>query len=287
MFKWSQISLGLFLWCLSSTIPGVASIQSGGSEVEAFSFDFDDTIMRTVTPVILFNKNKPGETIAITTGEFAIVRKSVGVDGAYKDYEIRTTAEQNSFYRNEASPFRYAIQDIDSALRLGVDYWKTEQTDLFFSLLENPEMAERVTIVTGRGSEPAEMLEGLQHLLVEYQKLTGKEYYLPKLENIFTTGRSPNPSAEKANVIIKLLSDYEKRGITKWSFYDDDKKNIVAVKTKLDEMKSATLWPNIEINIVHIETPIKTPSILYLQTFRPLSVALDLAPHLLQCRYIF
>lgn len=287
LFKWSRRTIGLLLLCLSLTEFGVASSRLVGRENEAFSFDFDDTIMRTTTQIILFNKSTPGVSVGVTTGEFATIRKKIGVEGAYKDYEIRTSAEQNSFYRNEPSPYQYAIQDIDAALKLGIDYWRTEKTDFFFSLLEDPEMAERVTIVTGRGSESTEIREGLQHLLAEYQKHTGKKYYLPKLENIFTTGRAPNPSAEKANVIIKLLSEYEKKGITRWSFYDDDRKNIVAVQTKLDELKSASLWPSIEINIVHIETSIKSPSILYLQTFQPLSSAIDRAFHITLCRNAF
>ena len=215
---------------------------------KVMSFDFDDTIMRLNTKIILFSKSKPGETKEVSTTEFAEIREKLGVSGEWADFEVKSNP--NSFEQFRTTPERYFVKHMIEALESGDESrWKTKQTDLFMEQLENKETADLVTIITARGHEREEILEGLKKLVEYYTKKTGKKYYLPRDMNIYAVGKSANPAAEKAAVMVRLLDFLLKIGVKEWIFMDDDMANIEKMKKVFEAEKSR--WPGMKITIQH------------------------------------
>jgi hypothetical protein len=213
---------------------------------KVMSFDFDDTIMRLDTKIILFSKSKPGEKREVSTTEFAEIRGQLGVSGEWADYEVRTTP--NSFEYFRTTPEKHFVKDMNKALESGDESkWKTKQTDLFMQQLENKETADLVTIITARGHEREEILEGLKKLADYYTQKTGKKYFLPRDMNIYAVGKSADPAAEKAAVMVRLLDFLLKIGVKEWIFMDDDLANIEKMKKVFISEKNR--WPSMKIDI--------------------------------------
>ncbi|MFN9068921.1 MAG: hypothetical protein ACK5V3_16970, partial [Bdellovibrionales bacterium] len=213
---------------------------------KVLSFDFDDTIMRLDTKIILFSKSKPGEKREVSTTEFAEIRGQLGLSGEWADYEVRTTP--NSFEHFRTTPEKHFVKDMVKALESGDESkWKTKQTDLFMQQLKTKETADLVTIITARGHEREEILEGLKKLLEYYTQKTGKKYFLPKDMNIYAVGKSADPAAEKAAVMVRLLDFLLKIGVKEWIFMDDDLANIEKMRKVLISEKNR--WPSMKIDI--------------------------------------
>lgn len=225
----------------------VFAAQAQGPKL-VLSFDHDDTIIRMPTKIILFSKSKPGEKKEITTSRFAEIREQLGKPGEWVDYEVKTNP--NSFEYSRTRPQKYFVKDIAKALASPERTWKTKQTDLFMQQLESKNSAEMVTVITARGHERSEILEGYKLLINYYSKKTGKKYYLPLEKNIFVVGGAADTSLEKANVMIKLLDSYQKIGVKEWIFFDDDAGNVRKMNEVLKKEKNR--WPGMKIKIEHV-----------------------------------
>lgn len=220
---------------------------------KASSYDFDDTIMRLRTKILLFKKGSE-EQKGVTTGEFADIRSEVGRAGIWADFEIRKSPDSFINFRTTAA--RSLVRDVKDMLLLPESEWKTEITDHFMEQLENKATADLVTIITARGHEREEMLEAIKLLVDYYTRKTGKKYYLPKDLNIYAVGKAADPSAEKAVVMTRILDFFFKIGIKEWTFYDDDAGNIKKMKQVQEQEKGR--WPGMDINIKH--APYKAPA---------------------------
>jgi|TARA_R110002124_G_scaffold52123_2_gene150256 hypothetical protein len=234
-------------------IGGVLEEQSGG--VRAYSFDWDDNILKMPTTIKMLKKTDSGwEPILVGTEEFALVRDS-------EDYKLDNGAFDNFI---EEGAF---LTDLEKALNSG------SFAPSFDKFKEALIYANPISIITARGHNPRALRKGMDlvisHTFNEdelgrmidnikqtYPELDGQEpemvlktyldshEYHPVTSKIFTdkfgleSGSAANPEENKkialrdyvANIVAKA-SSMVNLGNEKLSvgFSDDDLGNINAI----------------------------------------------------------
>jgi hypothetical protein len=131
-----------------------------------YFFDFDDNVAFLSTRIFLFHKIT-GREVALSTGEYARVSKTVGKSGPYRDYEMRLDDETGSFRRfrdlrspgnGEVQPF---IEDLLEVLAAEDSQWKGPSWTCFFHATYNQ---RPLSVITARGHHPETIKSGIQSL---------------------------------------------------------------------------------------------------------------------------
>lgn len=248
------------------------AVTNCNEQVAGWAFDWDDNVMFMPTQVILYSKTS-NETINISTHEFAIFGPSIGKEGKYKDYEVRSTAYENSFkYFSEDNTNKenYFLNDIIASINDTNEDWKGPVWDEFIYALNNEKSANWTVILTARGHSAESIYAGL-----EYLQSNGIIKYLPKLSNVHAVSNPKydnyegSTSAKKARVIKEILDQINlcnindvkktevfdqdgqnKKPLHVWYFSDDDIKNIVAAKQFIGSEIAVGRWPNIKVSLL-------------------------------------
>ena len=225
--------------------------------LHSYNFDWDDNIMFMPTKIVIFHKTT-GEELALSTHDFALHRKDVGIQGKFMDYQILNDEKQNprfSFreFRDGANHdtnvfLPQVVEALNDPNCFGPSF------KAFQEALSSPETARHTTIITARGHNPESLLEALAYL-----KSKGYIKHLPPLENIYPVS-SPKINANAAHpsemkllvlsAIIDRLNEIGKNNPTCpifSGFSDDDFGTYQTVKNKLFEFAQANRWPHVNV----------------------------------------
>ncbi len=246
-----------------------------------YSFDIDDNILNMPTKIMLFNK-KTGKEVGISTATFAEVRSSVGTSGEYKDYELREDQKTGSLryfgdeYKKGQNNF---LKDLKTVVEHSEDCaWQGPAWAAFVKAMAFENTARTSSFITARRHSPQTIFEALK-----YFKKNGYIKNLPNVENIFPVSypkfqprfkdfpagaaASTNPSAKKAEVMLRLLDELQARKVdaeapliqnqngngearlNTWGFSDDDLGNYQKALDVLRPEVAKGRWPNVKITL--------------------------------------
>lgn len=147
-----------------------------------YFFDFDDNIAFLGTPCYLFHR-ETGDELIISSGDFARWQKAIGVDGPWKDFEIRLDDQKGTFRHFRDQQISYLesllfgrqqlfIQDIAAALGYPDLEWKGPSWDCFYHAVHNNRLT---SLITARGHHPLTLRAGIREFV--------KEGFLPREPN--------------------------------------------------------------------------------------------------------
>ncbi|MBI4422347.1 MAG: hypothetical protein HY554_01390 [Elusimicrobia bacterium] len=249
------------------------------ARVTAYFFDIDDNILsRLPTKIVLFHRTT-GEEHAISTDEYARVRRAVesGADLEVeaggrrfnaRDYQILKRRDQDSFREfkgdNLLKAVKWAVESLPKAS------WQGPSWHSFAQALSDPETARQVAIVTARGHAP----EAIQEAFV-YLQQKGFIKYLPRIENLRAVGDSAEPSQAKLDAVVELTDEIQKEefgsnpnkilnqdGTAKKvlhsvGFSDDDHGNFTTVAEGLKRLILANpgRWSRVKIALFYTGPP--------------------------------
>lgn len=218
-------------------------------------FDWDDNVFIMPTTIQLYRKPKESKALPemrnLSTNEFALLRKTIGISGELKPYEIVVNENRNSFEYFQTPKIglqrNYPLEEIKQLILDGK--WEESKGPAWASLeylTKSVESAKNVFIVTARRHDPIDLYETILFLVQEgYLKNS-----IP-LENIHCVGATEHPAAAKAEVLIKVLQSLrfkkvsdewaetispEGNGVGRyhiWTFSDDDWENYVTVRDRV------------------------------------------------------
>lgn len=149
-----------------------------------YFFDFDDNVLYLPTPLYLFNKHT-GEEKSLSTREFASIGEIIGLDGPWKDYEIRFCDQTGSFrrfrhkqlslidrlFKRRRQPL---IEDLLRILPQPHHEWRGPSWNFFWHAVHN----ERpLSIITARGHKPETIQESIG-ILKRHKHLSRDPNYL-------------------------------------------------------------------------------------------------------------
>lgn len=243
-------------------------------QVAGWAFDWDDNIMFMPTKVILYHKTT-NDIITISTSEFAIYNSTIGKVGKYSDFEIRTTADNNSFkyFRDDIdNNTNYFLTDVATTLNDINQKWKGPSWDEFIYALNNEKAVQWTYIVTARGHSS----ESIYAALI-YMKEKGIIKYLPPIDNIhavsnlkydYLTGTSADKKAVVISDILNKITscnmpnninnetviDHDGTSLQSlhvFGFSDDDLKNYDTIKDIISSKISDGYWQNIKISLFY------------------------------------
>lgn len=227
----------------------------------SLNFDLDDNLFYLDTTIILYHK-KTLKSKEISTGEFAIVKRKIGVSGKYKNYMLvddddvildkKKKRLKSSFYYfrdfgndNFTPQLKKAIKNKEGVL--GPSF------STFCDALNNKSKARWVSIITARGHNPTSIYNGLKYL-----KKLGYFKYLPLLKNIHPIankkykGSSVSAGQKKLDVILGILNQMKKLNkniVHSFHFSDDDQETINYILNGLSSELGSL--ENIKIRIHH------------------------------------
>lgn len=219
------------------------------------NFDWDDNLIFMPTTTRLFRK--PGsdanipEVRDLTTGDFALLRDTIGKSGELEPYEIIVNESQNSFERfqtpNQGMQRNYPLEEVKQLIDDGK--WEESKGPAWVALeylTKSAESAQNVSIVTARRHDPIDLYETILYLVqMGYLKNS-----IP-LENIHCVGATENPAQAKADLLVKQFRSLRYKKVSEkwetsmnpngdgtgqyhiWTFSDDDWGNYVAVRNMI------------------------------------------------------
>jgi len=140
--------------------------QLGGRSF--YFFDFDDNVAFLSTKIFLFEK-VTGREIALSTGDYAQVSKTVGKSGPYKNYEVRFDDTTGSFRRFRDLPSSEIekamkqpfIEDLLEVLAQEDLKWKGPSWTGFYYATYNQ---RPLSVITARGHHPDTIKAGIEAL---------------------------------------------------------------------------------------------------------------------------
>lgn len=224
----------IFLFVFATSYASFAQ-KTHDTHLQIIAFDFDDTIMSTNDHVYIYHKST-GETLRISTRDYAEVKLLIGKPGPYQDYEYREPREKFSF-REIRRPFTESVND--TLTNKQEKEWQGPSFHFFQDALLKISEPSEIYIVSAREQEPESIKEGLD-LLVELG-------YLPRslnIENLIFVGGSAwrhlnRPSHELKNLAhTQIIEKLEKKRqalkrknkTATYHFLDDDHQNIEAAE---------------------------------------------------------
>ncbi|MBF0314043.1 MAG: hypothetical protein HQK50_03345 [Oligoflexia bacterium] len=259
MKKKNRYNLVLFLCsfvvtcCLSLHALQAEELQTMKYE----AFDWDDNVVKMPSEIVLFPKVKTlQQKRSLSTSDFAKLKDLIGKEGELRDYQLGP----DSYYRMADDPggkVNFFLQDLEEALAKGT-HWQGPVWRHFKQALDDPQMKDRVFIVTARGNSRKSIHEGIKRL----QELGYIKYVMPE-ENIWVVGndetfagefkayfgkapseellvRGADRSQAKLEVLKELLLQAQQGAeasgcLLDFHFSDDDRSNINRVLQGLSE----------------------------------------------------
>ena len=249
----------------------------------SFNFDWDDNIMHTPSKIVLFHKQS-GEELTMDTEAFAVYRGQVGVEAVdYKGENLQeyTLIPEDGYsfrnFRDGANGENLFLQAVKEALEGPEASWQGPSWEDFVEALQEPETAEKTTIITARGHSPLAIYEAMELL----QEMGYVEHVLP-LENIYPTSNpgifnryledevsAAHPSMIKVQVMIDLLDRLQAQPLDEnasyvlspdadkydyfhlWGFSDDDEKTYQSALEVLSEEVAKQRWDRVKITVFY------------------------------------
>ena len=215
-------------------------------------FDWDDNIFFMPTKNYAVHQDT-GEELAFGTAEWPNIRAQLGQPGPYERYAItdQSFREFKDDPTGKTNPF---LDDVERALGAGGTAWQGPAWCAFQASCATKEGAAATTIITARTHSPEAIHAGLVRMVER-----GLIKHAPPVENIFPVthpslaarvGATPtDPSGGKANVIIGLLDDLQRKGARAWSFSDDDANNYLKAVAVLQPLVDEGRWPDVKVTI--------------------------------------
>ena len=219
-----------------------------------YFFDFDDNVAFLSTSIIIFHK-KTGAEIALSSGEFALENKNIGISGTYADYYMDFNDASGSFrhFRDKdlhplevkAGKKQGFVEDILKALKEVDTLWKAPSWEYFYhaTLNERP-----VSLITARGHHPTTIMEGVDQLV--------SAGYLPQRPNYHSIYPVSNPEVRrdlgdidfKQSVaelkkhairasVEKAIAQYGYSPFHRFGMSDDDHKNVELITEEMRDLK--------------------------------------------------
>ncbi len=232
-----------------------------------YFFDFDDNIAFLTTPLILFHKESSDE-LFLSSGEWALHHASVGVNGPFKDYEIRYDDETGSFrcfrdlkideLERLAGKKQLFVEDVQAALKLPDLHWKGPSWDCFYHATFNQ---RPISIITARGHGSLTIKAGVQEFVKAGYLPSEPDYlsiYAVSNKEVRRFLKDPEYTATTAELKQRAIRASVEKAIEKYGYSphhrfgmsDDDPKNIQLVVEEMTRLKSS--YP--EMSFFMIET---------------------------------
>jgi FMN phosphatase YigB (HAD superfamily) len=273
---WSTEALSAFTESVSSAEQHPTAAPDGIVEL----FDIDDTLFHTNAKIRLYNTNTGSER-KITSQEFALAAKQLGISGEWLHYEIRPDSFQEFSASREKGINYFKNQILEMIQRPG-QQWQGPAWNAFVQACSRPDTARWVSLITAREHHPHEIHEGLIVL-----KEKGFIKHVPEEANIFPAGnakyRHLAPTVAEVKTILEIRQ-LELLSAAPWisalkpvkaiRFTDDDYRNIEAALKGLSS--AAENYPDVKIFVEFVGTnhPEHQPFALAIQndgTSRPVA----------------
>lgn len=259
-----------------------------------WNFDWDVNLVKMPTLISLFHGQKKEEVLSIDNETWAALRNFMGQPlenlplifqkKVPSDWHQYTMDPHRSFHRfRSVQGANFFLEDLKSVTALESHHWKGHSWQAFQMALAKPDTAARTSIISARGHETPDIIEGLL-FLQEYLKHKEKlQIHLPPPENIHMVGKVDNPSEEKARILLEQLHRIDRIPIlenTPWvlngqgtsleqlhlvGFSDDDLTNFHKIKEVMGKTYSAGQLKNTKLTLFYtgeqkMRTEVITPS---------------------------
>ncbi|MEK6772844.1 MAG: hypothetical protein AABY64_02785 [Bdellovibrionota bacterium] len=243
-------SLILILSYLLISCVQVQTIHSEGIDAEkVLVSDWDDTIAYMPTKIFLFKKHT-GETLEVSTGEYANEGKAIGKKGKYLNYQIKNESFKFFSVAGELDDQEsYFKDDVVSMLQRPQNEWKGPYFDNVIKMLSNPQTAELTYILTARGHSSYEIMLGLNKLKSHLQQTSGLQIMLPPEQNLLMVSAAADVPKKKGEEMVRLIRKYAGTKVKIIEFVDDDFKNTDAVAKAVAEIQNEL---KIKIIVTHV-----------------------------------
>ncbi len=234
-----------------------------------YFFDFDDNVAYLSTPIYIFHK-ATGKKLALSSGEFAKVHRTVGHSGPFLDYKLEMSDQTGSFRnfrdqdlswleKNVLGRKQVFVQDLAAALGHSDLQWKGPSWSCFYHATLNQ---RPVSLITARGHRPETIREGIQ-LFVDRGYLPQEPNYLslypvshPQVRTELGDERGELSVAalKKAAIRASVQRAIEVYGLNpfhRFGMSDDDPHNIELIVEEMTALKNS--YPQMSFFVIETE----------------------------------
>jgi hypothetical protein len=219
-----------------------------------YFFDFDDNVATLATTIIIFHK-ETGEEAQLSSSNFALVHREIGISGVFKDYIIDFDDENGSFrnFRDQKLALfdgikgkkQKFIQDVEEALAKKDFDWKAPSWSCFYHAAHNQ---RPISVITARGHEPETIKKGID-LLVKDGHLSKSPNYLsiypvsnPEVRKRLSAGQEQASIADLKRGAIresveKAIEKYGYSDHHRFGMSDDDPHNVELITEEMKCLK--------------------------------------------------
>ena len=219
-----------------------------------YFFDLDDNVLFLATPTYVFHK-ETGRELKLSSGEFALNGKLMGVSGPYRDFKIDLCERNGTFrcFRDRDIPLlerilgrrQMFIEDLAAALGFPEVQWKGPSWSCFHHAALNQ---RPVSVITARGHGPETIKEGIRLLV--------REGHLPAVPNYLSVFPVSNrsiraslgdsefklsvPELKRAAIrasVEKAIEMYGDNPHHRFGMSDDDPQNIELIVEEMRDLK--------------------------------------------------
>ncbi len=231
-----------------------------------YFFDFDDNVATLATQIIIFHK-ETGEEVLLTSANFALVHREVGISGIFKDYFIDFDDENGSFrnFRDQKiaafdkikGKKQKFIEDVEEALSRKDFDWKAPSWSCFYHAAHNQ---RPISVITARGHEPETIKQGID-LLVKDGHLSRSPNYLsiypvsnPEVKKKLSGGEENASVADLKRGAIresveKAIDKYGYSDHHRFGMSDDDSHNVELITEEMKCLKQD--YPEMSFFVIH------------------------------------
>ncbi len=219
-----------------------------------YFFDFDDNVATLATTIVIFHK-ATGHEIHLSSADFALHHRDIGISGRFVDYFIDFNDEKGSFRNFRDQSFatfdkikgkkQRFIEDIQEALTKKDFDWKAPSWNCFFHAVHNQ---RPMSVITARGHEPETIKKGID-LLVKDGHLSKSPNYLsiypvsnPDIKKSLSRG---DMNASVADLKRGAIRESVEKAIEKYGYSDhhrfgmsdDDGHNVELITEEMKSLK--------------------------------------------------
>lgn len=227
-----------------------------------YFFDFDDNVAFLATPIYLMRENAgKREELALTSGEYARMHRSIGKTGKYQDYFLDYD-DANGSFRNFRERNRnwlqkvlcrkeFFISDLQTALGYPELNWKGPSWSCFYHAAHNQ---RPMSVITARGHSPQTIQQGISEFL--------KAGFLTKVPNYLSIYPVTHPAtrdellelldipSERVATVAELKQAAIRRSVLRaieiygasphhrFGMSDDDPHNIELIAAEMKRLKN-------------------------------------------------
>ena len=220
-----------------------------------YFFDLDDNVMFLSTPIYIFHKST-GAELALTSGEYAKIHRSIGQTGQYSDYCLDLDDQTGSFrnFRDRASvgflrklmnQRQVFVKDLATALGFPDFQWKGPSWSCFYHATLNQ---RPMSLITARGHHPETLKEGIR-LFVKNRYLPAEPNYLSIYPVSYPETRRELGDAEFTQSVADLkrsairasvdraIELYGDNPFHRFGMSDDDPHNVELIVQEMTALK--------------------------------------------------